>query len=422
MTYDYIPADIKRRVVEYASRHGTRQAAQLFEINEPTIRYWKQKGFDITRGRKVTYGKELDVELYRGLMALKSGGVAVNVDRFIDYAKKAIDERRPDLNFKCSRGWLEKFFKRHNLVITKSESGKVMDIVEREKDMTQIFGEDDIDELEDDDEEEGENEMTIPTEGFVLSHTLSEPSNQLAEHNMSEDTFSSAPKRLRMLSPDQQHMIALSNNSQITLPIDPEALAQQKAKTLHMMSILKKLKSTRKSIDSYQKQEVIDYAKQHGSRSAERTYGVPETTIRYWVKKNAISNTQNPAPTSSSSYSSLGSSLPVGLSSSVQTTNLMEHPIDGCSAQLHGDGLNAGKGAADRNAPMCVNSDAEAVTEILLRALAKRSQGECVGFDELCDQALSFISLSNPKSAYSSTRRWVGQFLDLKVREILNID
>ena len=406
--------------MEYASRHGTRLAAQLFEINEPTIRYWKHKGFDITRGRKVTYGKELDDELYRGLMALKSGGVAVNVDKFIEYAKKAIDDQRPELNFKCSRGWLEKFFKRHNLAITKSESGKVMDIVRRENDMTQMFGEDDFDELEEEDEEEGENEMSLPTEGFVLSHTLSESSNQLAEHNISEDTFSSAPKRMRMLSPDHRHVVALGNNSPSAVPIDPDVLSQQKAKTLHMMSILKKLKSTRKSIDSYQKQEVINHAKQHGSRSAERVFGVPETTIRYWVKKNSISDKQSPTPTSSSF--SLGSSQPMGLSSSAQTTSLMVSPIDGFSAQPHGDGLIANKGLANCNTPMCVNTDAEAVAQILLWALTKKSHGECVGFDELCDQVLSFISLTNPKSAFSSTRKWVGEFLDLKVRDILNID
>ena len=416
MTYDYIPADIKRRVVEYASKHGTRPAAQLFDINVPTIRYWKQKGFDISRGRKVTYGKHLDIQLYHGLMALKSDSKAVTVDRFIEYAKKEIDEHRPDLNFKCSRGWLEKFFKRHNLVIAKSESGKVMDIVERPRDETQLFGEDDLDEPVDE-EEDGENGTSLPTDGFVMSLNLTEPSDQLAEQNRSEETFSLATNNFQIMTPEQNHMVPpLGSTSEGTLPTEQEALAQQKAKTQHMMNILKKLKSNRRCIDTYQKQEVIEHAKQYGSRSAERTYGVPETTIRYWVKKNSLGNKPSPTSTPSSS----GSSLAQCLSISAVNSSLMANPIDGCLAQPHSDGPATDKAVVDCNAPVCVNSNA--VGQILLWALAKKSQGECVSFDELCDQALSFISITNPKSAYSSTRKWVGQFLDLKLRDVLDID
>ena len=59
--------------------------------------------------------------------------------------------------------------------------------------------------------------------------------------------------------------------------------------------------------------------------------------------------------------------------------------------------------------------------KILAWAMEQRRIGKTVTFDGLCDQALAFVSQDNPGSAYSSTRRWVDHFLNLKMKDVLDV-
>lgn len=357
----------------------------------------------------MTYGKELDKELHVGLMALKSNGSAVTVDQFTDYAKKAIDERRPELDFKCSRGWLEKFFKRHNLEVLKSPSGKVMDIVEsnKEVDLSYLLR---LEEDGDDGDEDDSSELNRNAEeSFVLGTNIANSSEHLVEQNMSED-LSPPAKRMRLATSmmDQAGVESLPLSSSPSAT-DLQDLEAQKAKMLHIADILKKLKGNRPPLTNYQKQEVIDHARQNGSRSAERKYGVPETTIRYWVKKAILSPQSEPSLNSVSLSSMSSVLLPM---EGTNSTSMSYSSLAGTAA--------TGQASADETDTFSQN-DTLAACQILHWAMDQVLHNERVGFDELCDRALSYISQTNPSSAYSSTRKWVKHVLDLKLRDLLNI-
>ena len=412
--------------MDYAITHGTRPTAQLFDINEPTIRYWKQKGFAQSRGRKITYGKELDNELFAGLLLLKSNGAALTVDVFTDYAKKLIDEKRPELNFKCSRGWLEKFFKRHNLEVVKSPSGKVQNIVESKKDLNPNsmgslldIGDDD----DDDDDDCGVDSRS--GEDPLVPEQIS--SKDLVEQNLSED-ISPPAKRMQISTSiiDLETTPICSPTFVSTLVENPQ---DNDIKTQHLTDILKKLKGSQPPHASYQKQEVIEHAKLNGSRSAERKFGVPETTIRYWVKKAKV-----PLPVLSSTHAT-------GLPADAGSSNLIGHTgtsSDFTARQKHSridnysstpcSGTTAGINLPDRDSlggkglsASLSPDDTQAAWRILNWATEQLLQDKLVGFDELCDRALAHVSQTNPSSAYSSTRKWVGQLLQLRLKDLLEV-
>ncbi len=421
-TYDYIPADLKRKIVDYATQHGIRTAAQLFDINEPTIRYWKQKGFALSRGRKITYGKDLDKEIYGGLLLLKSNGAPLTVDQFTEYAKKIIDERRPELNFKCSRGWLEKFFKRHNLEVVKSPSGKVMNIVESKKDPTNFTLNDSATEIEQ--EEEDDHDGYESSEWNRSSENPIGNTEHLLEQNVMEDLGPSA-KRLRLatstIDPNLEHDSMTPSIHTATTSINSQETTEgQKVKMQHIRDILKKLVGHLPPVTSYQKHEVVEHAKLNGSRSAERKFGVPETTIRYWVKKSLSSPQVQPTNVHLPSISAIPR---------IEMNNsITGHHSDSISATLPnvlplGAGLSSNSSHISMDSPRrrLTPEDTVAACRMLHWATDQTLQGVGIGFDELCDRALAHISQNNPASAYSSTRKWVTQVLNLQIRDLLGI-
>jgi len=378
----------------------------------------------------------LDDELFAGLLLLKSNGDPLTVDKFTDYAKKIIDERRPDLNFKCSRGWLEKFFKRHNLEVLKSLSGKVLNIVESKKQPDPNSTTSSVLDLGDEDDCDDDNlEIDRSGEEPLVPEQVS--SGDLVEQNLSEDI--SPPAKRMHFSTSMMDQTSLE-----TTPIASPAFASSlvetpqdtEVKTQHISDILKKLKGSRPPLASYQKQEVIEHAKINGSRSAERKFGVPETTIRYWVKKEVstpkLGLPMISPPTSAHASGCLPLDAATNLSGHKATP---KHPSTGnnksslsgsispsggyaaSNSVLTGSETLVGKGSSASSVP----DDTRAAWRILHWATEQLLRDELIGFDELCDRALAHISRSNPGSAYSSTRKWVGQLLELRLRDLLGV-
>ena len=400
--------EVKEKVVEYANQHGTKPAGRLFNISEGTIRSWRQRGFDkdtptANRGRKVTYGKELDDELYQGLMAMKSDGNLVTIDQFSYYAKKLIDEKKPELNFKCSRGWVDKFFKRHNLTVTKSEVGKVMNIVECEM-KSEDYSNDYANNsneciIEYSDETEIQNGEISPGEDtdsnyiFNSSHNFTEQITQKRYRTESEDDTSDELTPSKIHKPSTTFHLATDN-----LP-DPKV--QEIANLLSTIGKMDASIKPRNKFNRQKKLEVVEHAEIHGSKSAERLFNVPETTVRSWVKKFSITNEQ--------AISLRAEEEKRLLDGGNESSSLQSRVNSGTHSQFNGK--RAGTSDGKREIEACV----------LAWAAEKKRRGECVTFDGLCDQALMFISQENPGSAYSSTRKWVDQFLNLKIRDVLNM-
>ncbi len=516
--YSYIPEDVKKRVVAYAFNHGTRPAARLFNISEGTIRSWRLRDFDkqtpvLSRGRKVTYGTDLDEELYLGLMAMLSERQLITVDMFTEYSKKIIDERRPELNFKCSRGWIDKFLNRHNLTVTKSDIGKVMHIIEcSELDFEHFSSSNnnnshsflesppEMDQQQQQDLEIATNEITAATTesidqtSYIINNSACSSANSLTDTPTNENgeftTAAATPVRTTatMSSPQQPGQLH-SKSSKIVasgynsyLPPDMGGNMSEReqrkqrdvAKSRHIMDIVGKLNvvsaaaanataqavptsnnnnttttatTSTAGMDTQKRQEVVEYARVNGYRSAERMFGVPKTTIITWVKKGSKA-----APTrkrTASKDGKMASGLDAGIignnSGSVDLHRANSSPLK--ANNIHGGGVpptstplgggvgnggsfgikhntspaQRGQGIPPTNTSPLDIRGGTAEGQILAWALEKRRQGIAVTFDGLCDQALSYVSQDNPGSAYSSTRRWVDQLLNLKLKDVLNV-
>ncbi len=480
--YSYIPVEVKKKVVAYANQHGIKPAGRLFNISEGTIRSWKLKSFDTenpmrNRGRKVTYGKELDEELYQHLMAVKREGRGVTIDQFSEYAKKMIDQNRPELNFKCSRGWVDKFFKRHNLRACKSENEK-QKLANKLATSMSAFTSDfnssnssfnlatttsgsqgtssdsngfeivnpschvrDFDTNANNDfgvavtvpaadrselhhQYFSSESETLSGSAFIvyqgqnqgLDHpnkrkrTESGENDEEEEEEEEEENFHNLPGGDRgvegdmtgnMLSGLEETTTATSSNENNKTSPDWTDAQSQQAHTQHIMSVIKSLdaesaKKHKQNFSLQQKQAVVKYALTNGSKNAERNFGIPESTIRSWVKKISFDGQEG--------------NRERGLSSDA----LFASPRGASSAPP------PPQAEAETDLYMLMGGSEEEA-HILASALGRKQQGEEITFDKLCDQALSHISQKRPESAYSSTRKWVSQFLDLKVKDILNV-
>ena len=446
--YSYIPEDVKKKVVDYANKHGTRPTARFFNISEGTIRSWKLRGFDkhtpvITRGRKVTYGQDLDDELHLGLIALINEQQIITVDQFTEYAKKIIDERRPELNFKCSRGWIDKFLNRHNLMVTRSDAHKLMHIVEKEE--IQLFrksssvsstpSQQQQPHVQDESSHESgtnENSMEVtsgPVGFVVVGHEIntsaSPPETTPTPQQQPEDGWNGQNGNLLAspTTPQKYSKTAAGYNSYLEGGVVNRSLSEKEqrkqkeiAKSMHVMDIVEKLDiisnsggtSNTAGLDPQTRAEVVKHARQHGVGSAERKYGIPESTIGHWVKKvgsGPISEHNNVAIAQLPSMNHNNHTGP-----GVHAMAINHTPVHRDLASPGGSVMVSG-----------VRRGGEIEANILAWALERRLNGEAVTFDGLCDQALAFVSQENPGSAYSSTRKWVDQFLNMKLKDVLTV-
>ena len=509
----------------------------------------------------MTYGQDLDNELYLGLMAMISEQEIITVDQFTEYAKKIIVERRPDLNFKCSRGWIDKFLSRHKLGVTKSEAAKVMHIVEQSEvvkhpSKTSSASSSSVYHQPKDTYFANMEMATAADESPEMSLTLAQPPGMhdspppgLERHDSSENgsltpLTDKVPSGYNSYLPSEEVTESLSEKEQ--------KKQRDAAKSMHVRDIMGKLDEISSgsgrgsgggggsggNIDEQQRLEVVRHAHLHGSKSAEKKYGVPETTINYWLQKAQLSNEQAMAAAAAAAkkmpvpiehtlvvqgarvtipnknilvaqggpmpppankhhvYVKQGPAnaplsnkhtyvahgvTPRGVNMSEQAFLVQgggmavqneqafvmqggsapvvqkEHAfiVQGPGTSAHNDHTFVVQGStqvpvvaheevfvtqASRMAtnisgnqrhgppqlvlgtdPTPAASIGETKMQVLLWALEQKRNGQEVTFDGLCDQALCYVSQDNPGSAYSSTRKWVDQFLNLKVRDLLNV-
>ena len=112
----------KMKVAEYARHHGVRPAEKKFGIHRRNIARWLEIRLDKVKerkrrkksnrpgqGRKLTYPEEIDDRLRQWLLEARDLQVAVSCEMLKQKARLSIRPVQPD--FKCSNGWVEKFFR-----------------------------------------------------------------------------------------------------------------------------------------------------------------------------------------------------------------------------------------------------------------------------------------------------------------------
>ena len=118
----------RKKVAEYARFHGIRPAARKFGVNRRYIGRWlnerieevktgakpKRKNMKSQR-RKLSYNSKLDEDILQWLMEKREKEIAVSRLVLQAHAKSIISKEVP--TFKASDCWLQRFMKRHKLVL-----------------------------------------------------------------------------------------------------------------------------------------------------------------------------------------------------------------------------------------------------------------------------------------------------------------
>ena len=112
----------KIKVAEYTRQHGLRPGERGFGIHRRSIGQWlevrlnevkerkrRKKSNRPGQGRKLTYPVEIDDKLLQWLLEARDLQVAISSEMLKQKAKLLICPVQPD--FKCSNGWVEKFFR-----------------------------------------------------------------------------------------------------------------------------------------------------------------------------------------------------------------------------------------------------------------------------------------------------------------------
>ena len=121
----------KLKVVEYAEVNTNRGAASHFSVDEKQVRQWRLKKDDLNLmpkkkkrmdggGRKARL-PDVEVMVMAWIDEMRSGNLRVTCSAI---QRKAIELARceGDTEFTASRGWLEKFFHRHQLSLRRKTS------------------------------------------------------------------------------------------------------------------------------------------------------------------------------------------------------------------------------------------------------------------------------------------------------------
>ena len=128
-------AAFKLKVVEYAEMNTNRGAATKYSVNEKQVRQWRKKKEDLKDlpkkkridggGRKARL-PDVETVLMAWIDELRAGHLRITCSGI---QRKATELARSegDTEFVASRGWLQKFFKRHQLSLRRktSESQKL---------------------------------------------------------------------------------------------------------------------------------------------------------------------------------------------------------------------------------------------------------------------------------------------------------
>lgn len=115
----------KQKVADYARIHGVRPAAAHFGIPRKNIQQWRQERIGVIegrrrknrkgQGRKISYPQEVDEDILRWFLEKQDLQLAVSTEMLKQHARVVISQ--VNTAFKASDGWVQKFMRRHNLVL-----------------------------------------------------------------------------------------------------------------------------------------------------------------------------------------------------------------------------------------------------------------------------------------------------------------
>ena len=117
----YLTEGQKKKVLDIADSLGPTETAEITGISEQSIYNWRRSGCVRKKGsgRPVKY-PEFDKELKDYIVSLRDKNIGLSTKRFITYARAKA--KKANLKLKFSRGWLQKFMKRHNFSLRKKST------------------------------------------------------------------------------------------------------------------------------------------------------------------------------------------------------------------------------------------------------------------------------------------------------------
>lgn len=112
----------KVTIVQEAKTAGLRPIAAKYNLTPSTLAGWMKTDFSKQRnpggrlsggGRKISYGQDVDSKIISWVLEQREQQIPVSGEMIMAYAKTSVQPQFP--NFQASRGWLDKFMKRHHL-------------------------------------------------------------------------------------------------------------------------------------------------------------------------------------------------------------------------------------------------------------------------------------------------------------------
>ena len=111
----------KDLIIEFAETYSADVAAKRFGVSRSTIRSWLKQNKLPTKpiynspgqGRKITYSRELDMQIAEHVKELLEKDERVTVQDVCLYARKLIQNQNPE--FTASTGWAQRFLTRNNI-------------------------------------------------------------------------------------------------------------------------------------------------------------------------------------------------------------------------------------------------------------------------------------------------------------------
>ena len=122
----YHSPNFKKEVLQQCNSMSTRKVAEIYSINESTIRYWKKKALEPEKSRKEGSGRkplsvDMEERLFSWITEMRERNLRVTVQSACIQAKVFYKEINPDSSdeFQGSKGWFTRFSNRYNLTIRK---------------------------------------------------------------------------------------------------------------------------------------------------------------------------------------------------------------------------------------------------------------------------------------------------------------
>ena len=104
--------NFKKEILEQCNNLSTRKVAELYSINESTIRHWKKKALEPEKSRKEGSGRkplsvDMEERLFSWITEMRERNLRVTVQSACIQAKVFYKEINPDSSdeFQGSKGW-----------------------------------------------------------------------------------------------------------------------------------------------------------------------------------------------------------------------------------------------------------------------------------------------------------------------------